>query len=135
MTKSIKSYLIAALLACGFTIQAARAQEPVPDRLADGTVVPANTNFVRPVPVDPFALTQTAPFSLMRGKTKAHYEADLLISETGEVLDVTVTTSVNAPFDRAVSKHMRQVPFKPATLDGTPTKALFRAVLDVEAAR
>ena len=92
------------------------------ERLADGSLVPAGTDFAPPAPVAG-RLPSVRPIAGLNGT----YEADIVIAENGDILDIKVKHHIHPTIDRQLTKKLRQVQFQPATLNGVPVAAIFRA--------
>lgn len=60
---------------------------------------------------------------------------ELVIDETGAVASATMTTAVNAVYDRLAVATARRWRYRPATLDGAPVKFRKVIVLDLSATR
>ncbi|WP_425494538.1 energy transducer TonB [Lysobacter auxotrophicus] len=103
---------------------AAFTQEKVPPRLEDGSAPPSDERFIPAEPIDSLNIPYPAEF--LRLGYAGTYEADLLISPSGEVTEVKVLKTVHPAFNRVITKQVRQLRFKPALLDGAPTAEWFR---------
>jgi hypothetical protein len=55
---------------------------------------------------------------------------EIVIDETGAVAAATMTTAVNAVYDRLALTEAKRWRYKPATLDGVPVK--FRKVIQLD---
>ncbi len=91
-----------------------------PDRFADGTLVPEHANFSAPEPVGGSLPLVRYPKQLAAAGVQGHFEADVVVSATGDVLDVVVKQRVHRQLDQGLVKLLRQLEFTPARLDDEP---------------
>ena len=106
-------------------------QQPAPERVREGDLVPAGTpGLVAPrltrkgvVPYPPVARVQ---------KVGGQVLTNVLVSETGAVLDVRILRGINRPvgLNEAATASMRRSTFAPATKDGVRVKAWVTVPVD-----
>ncbi len=118
------------LLTLALTLQAAYAASQEPNRFADETPVPESANFLPPEPAGGILPTVPYPKQLAVAGIQGHFEADVVVSATGDVLDVVVKRRIHRQLDQGLVKLLRQVKFYPATLDGKPVPAIYKATYD-----
>lgn len=111
-------------------LRPAYATSQGPDRFADGTPVPESENFLPPAPKGGNLPLVQYPKQLAIASIQGRFEADVVVSASGEVLDVVVKRHLHRQVDRGIVKLLRQVRFDPATLDGKPVSAIYRATYD-----
>jgi TonB family protein len=100
---------------------------PGANRLADGTPIAEGADFVAPVPVGGRMPRVRYPTQLAAAGIQGHFEADVVVSGNGDVLDVIVKRRFHRQLDKGIVNLLRHVSFQPATLNGVPVAAIYRA--------
>ena len=106
------------------------AESPPPGRLADGSAVPSDAIFSWASPPSQRAMIPRYPPKFAKAGIGGHFEGDALISESGVVVEVRVQQGIHPEFDAAIIKHVREVAFRPAVLNGVPVASLYRLIFD-----
>ena len=97
-------------------------------KLADGSPVPAGATFTPPTPTSkmPNDVFGRIGSSGVRGV----FRAELVVSETGVVSDVRVTSSVGEAADAELIPAFRRMTFTPALLNGKPVGAIYATTVN-----
>lgn len=114
--------LLCALLLCVCANGPASAQF-IPDRFADGSLVPENADYTPPKPIGMAFMRTPLPRQALSGT----FEADVVVAEDGAVLAIEVKRHLHPRLDRKLAEQFRQLRYRPATLDGKPVAAIYRA--------
>src|SRR3546814_845108 len=85
----IRLLIFALLLVLGLAAQPAIGA-PAANRLADGTPIAQGADFVAPVPAGGRLPIVRYPKQLAAAGIQGHFEADVVVSSDGDVLDVIV---------------------------------------------
>ena len=119
----MRFFFICLLVAVGLTLSPANAAVVGPHRLADGTVVAEDAEYSPPAPVTGHMPMFGRISSIKAGGT---FEADIVVSSNGEVVDVSVKHHISPALDRNIARALRRMKFYPAKLNGAPVAAIVR---------
>jgi TonB family protein len=101
--------------------QTARTATPAP-RTGQRVYSLEDQDVVPPVAIDQRIPPMPMEMTLMVKALHTTGVLDVLIDESGEVLDATIRRSVNAGFDNVVLRAARRWKYKPAVKDGVPVR-------------
>jgi TonB family protein len=101
---------------------------------AAGTAIPpvysaADDGVSPPIALDQKMPTMTAEMQMITRAVKGRGMIDIVIDETGRVIDATVRQSMNQAFDAMVVRAARNWKYRPALVNGTPVRFLKTFIL------
>jgi hypothetical protein len=82
-----------------------------------------------PVALEQKMPTMSSEMQLITRASKSRGMIDIVIDETGRVIDTEVRQSMNSAFDGMLVREMRKWKYRPATIDGVPVRYLKTLIL------
>ena len=114
-------------------VKAPEPVKPVEPEVKPGQLVPLSSDVERPKPLKKVGAKY--PDAAKRERLEGIVGLDILISETGQVIDVKVTKSANAILDQAAIEAVRQWTYKPATKKGVVVKVWLPVTMSFQSGR
>jgi TonB family protein len=101
---------------------------------AAGTAIPdvysaADEGVTPPIALEQKMPTMTAEMQMITRAVKGRGMVDIVIDETGRVIDASVRQSLNPAFDTMVVRAARNWKYRPALVNGTPVRFLKTFIL------
>ena len=113
---------------------AAARQPAAAEAKAAATAIPqvysaADEGVSPPIAIEQKMPTMTTEMQMITRAVKSRGMIDILIDETGRVIDATVRQSMNSAFDGMVVRAARNWKYRPALVNGTPVRFLKTFIL------
>lgn len=107
--------------------------KPAEPEVKVGQLVPLSSDVVRPKPIKKVGAKY--PDSAKRERLEGMVGLDILVSETGQVIDVKVTKSANPILDQAAVDAVKQWVYSPATKKGVVVKVWLPVTMSFQSGR
>lgn len=107
--------------------------KPKPPEVIRGQLVPLGPDVIPPKPIN--KIYAKYPDAARVRKLEGTVRLNVLVDETGRVLDIKVTKSAHPMLDEAVVKAYQQWTFQPATKKGVPVKVWITVAMSFQSGR